>query len=73
MVWLQASGQVLGAEHLEVFINLEGFRFSVQVVDGSHHDASRGDAEGRILNCLQFRSRGWTGIWKPDGCSVSEE
>ena len=73
MIGLQAGGQVLGAEHLEVLIDLEDFSFGVQMVYWCHHDTASGDANGGILDGLQFSSGTWTGVCKPDRGCIREE
>ena len=73
MVGLHTCGQVLRAEHLEVFIHFKDFSFSVQVVYGRHLDAPSGDTEGGVLNYLKFVDGALTGVWKPDRRCIGEE
>ena len=73
MVGLQASGEVLRAEHLEVFVNLEDFGFSVQMVYGRHLDAASGDAEDRVLNSLKSGGGTAADVWEPYWRCICDE
>ena len=70
MVRLETGGQELRAQHLEVFFDLEDFGFPVEVVNRGHLHAPGGNAEGGVLQDLEFVDGGGADIWVPDWTSV---
>ena len=50
-------------------------RFLVQVIDRSYFNAASGygNAEGRVLDNLEFLNCGWWGVGEPNGSYIHEK
>ena len=51
---LAGAGEELGGEEGEVVVDGKGFGFCVKMLDGRHLHTPGGDAEGVILEGLEF-------------------
>ena len=58
-VRVEGTGKELGAEEGEVVMDGENLGFIVKMVNGTHLHAACGNAEGRVLNSLEFLNLGW--------------
>lgn len=65
MIRLEAGCEELRADHSEVFVNLEDFSFSVEVVNSRHLDAPSRDSESGVLDDLEFADGSGTGVGEP--------
>ena len=70
---LEGAGEELGGEEGEVVVDGKGFGFCVKMINGRHLHTSGGDAEGVVLEGLEFCYVGWGGVGEPDGGGVEEE
>ena len=55
---LAGAGEELGGEEGEVVVDGKGFGFCVKMLNGRHLHTSGGDAEGIILEGLEFSDVG---------------
>ena len=55
MVWLEAHGQELGKEHVQMLPDCHDLRLHVQVINRGPHGAPGGNSEGGILDGLKLR------------------
>ena len=70
---LEGSGEELSGEEGEVVADGKGFGFCVKMINGRHLHTSSSDAEGVVLEGLEFCYVGWGGVGEPDGGGVEEE
>jgi len=72
VVGAEGTGQVLGAEELEVVGDWEDFGFGVEVVGRGVLKGASAEPEGPVLDGLEFGNIGGGGIRKPNRGSVGE-
>ena len=56
---LESSGETLGANKGKMILVRKHFSFLMQVIDRSHLNTAGGNAEGRVLDSLEFLNWGW--------------
>ena len=58
VVRLESSGEILGTNYEEIFLDWKHFSFLMQVIDRGHLNTAGGYAESRVLNSLEFLDMG---------------
>ena len=70
---LEGAGEELGGEEGERVVDGKGLGFCVKMLNGRHLHTTGGDAEGVILEGLEFCDVGCGGVGEPNGGGVKEE
>ena len=75
MLWkgLKGTGKKLGGEEGEMVAHRKDLGLCVKMVDGAHLHAASSDAEGGILDTLEFLNGGGGRVGEPDWGSISKE
>lgn len=64
---------MLGAEELEVVLDREKFGFGVEMTEGGHLEGTCADAEGLVLDSLEFLDIGGRGVREPHRRGIGEK
>ena len=70
---LEGTGKKLGGEEGEMVAHREDLGLCVKMVDGAHLHAASSDAEGGILEGLEFLNGRGRGVREPDRGGVKKE
>ena len=70
---MKGAGKELGGEEGEVVTHWKYLGLCVKMVDGAHLHAASCNAEGGVLEGLEFLNGCGRGVWEPDGGGVKKK